>query len=290
MSPPPGARGERIERRLESTSEAAPRRSATPTFSGWSTATRARLRKDSAGAGLLGGEDHERRPGLVPVFEQVEAHRWSWARRRRPRRGSAIEPALGVQRQRAAQRGALLLAVDLEGVGARLGPEHDAAPGPQRRAAGAGAGAAGALLAPGLGAAAGDHCARLGGGGAAPASGLLGAHALVHERTVEARREGVRRRASPSWCARQHGSVQRGLRHRRAPPPPRRAARAPSRARAAGSGGVDRDDLKARLGHALVAHLDRARGCPSRRARESRRHRSSRGRGRCASRGTWGRS
>ena len=43
----------------------------------------------------------------------------------------------------------------------------------------------------GLALAAGDHRAGLGGGGAAPAGGLLGAHALVHERPVEARAEGA---------------------------------------------------------------------------------------------------
>ena len=69
--------------------------------------------------------------------------------------------------------------------------EHGAAAGPHRRAAGARASPAGALLAPRLGATAGDHAAGFGRGRPAPAGGLLGAHALVHERAGEARAEGA---------------------------------------------------------------------------------------------------
>src|SRR5204862_17282 len=92
----------------------------------------------------------------------------------------------GVQRETAAQRRALLLAVDLEGVGARRRPEGDAAAGPDRRAARAGAGTAGALLAPRLRAAARDQAACFGRRRAAPACRLLGAHALMYERAGEA--------------------------------------------------------------------------------------------------------
>ncbi len=62
--------------------------------------------------------------------------------------------------------------------------EHGAAAGPDGRAAGAGAGATGALLAPGLGAAAGDQTTGFGGRRSASARGLLGTHALVHQRFV----------------------------------------------------------------------------------------------------------
>src|SRR5204862_8333191 len=120
---------------------------------------------------------------------------------------------------------AALLAVDLEGVGARLGAEGGAAPRPLRSAHGARAGAAGALLAPGLCAAARDHAARARGRRATPARRLLGAHALVHERLREARPEGLL--VEGDLLARPQ---QRRVRHRFAPPRSRRAAPAPSRA------------------------------------------------------------
>src|SRR5439155_12772791 len=64
--------------------------------------------------------------------------------------------------ERAAERELLHLGVDFLRVVARLRAEHDAAAGPQGRADGTGAGAAGALLAPRLLAAAADFAARLG--------------------------------------------------------------------------------------------------------------------------------
>ena len=175
---------------------------------------------------------HERRARLLPVVEQVVR-----ALRLRRLEGRRVEhrerAALGVQRERAAQRGALLLAVDLEGVGARLGTEDDAAAGPDRGAVGAGAGATGALLAPRLGATAGDLCARLRGGGAASARGLLGAHALVHERPREGRAEGG---LVELHLLRRRRRAQDGrLSHRCAPPRSSRAGPGPSPARAAGS-------------------------------------------------------
>ena len=105
-------------------------------------------------------EHDEHRAARRPVAEQLGG---ALGRRRVERRRveDRERAALGVHRQRAAQRGAALLAVDLEGVAARLRAEDGAAAGPDRRARGAGAGAAGALLAPRLGAAAADLAARL---------------------------------------------------------------------------------------------------------------------------------
>ena len=130
--------------------------------------------------------------------------------------------------------------------------EDDAAAGEDRRAGRAGAGAAGALLAPGLGVAAGDQAARLGRGGAAAACGELGAHRLVQQRPVEAGAEGGLVERDRARAAAEHGSVS----HRCAP----------RRSRCAGPGtaprtnsrfslGAHLDDLEAALGDALVAHL-----------------------------------
>jgi hypothetical protein len=80
-------------------------------------------------------------------------------------------------------------AVDLDRVVARARAEDDAAAGPLRGADRALAGAAGALLAPRLRAAAADHAARAGGVRAPAARGELGDHGLVHERAVERRAE-----------------------------------------------------------------------------------------------------
>src|SRR6185503_16017115 len=129
-----------------------------------------------------------------------------------------------------AQRGAALLAVDLEGVVARRGPEDDAAAGEVRRADRALAGAAGALLAPRLRAAAADVAARLRRGRALPAGVELRADRLVDERAVEARAE--RRVVEVDGLrAAEDGSAS----HRCAPPPRRCAVRGPSRAPSAGS-------------------------------------------------------
>ena len=143
----------------EATSVAAPTMSATPAASAGSTFTRARLRNDLARHVAPRAEQHaarsrrggpSSRPAACLVDGVVER--------------AGVEPehraALGVQRQRAAQRGLAGLAVDLDGVVARAGAEDDAAAGPLRGADRARAGAAGALLAPRLGAAAADHAAR----------------------------------------------------------------------------------------------------------------------------------
>src|SRR5262249_666554 len=131
---------------------------------------------------------------------------------------------LGVDRQRAAQRRAALLAVDLERVVTRRRAEDGAAAGPDRRARRAGAGTAGALLAPGLGRATADLAARLGRRRALAARVELRADRLVDEAAVEARAE--------------DGVVELGLRrlaedlrvsHRCAPRRCRCGARGPSR-------------------------------------------------------------
>src|SRR5438552_5223296 len=104
-------------------------------------------------ARLLLGQDDEERAPVRPVADEL----------RGLLRGGLLEArrvenrdraALGMHGERAAQRGAALLAVDLEGVAARLGTEGGAAAGPDGRARRAGARAAGALLAPRLRAAA----------------------------------------------------------------------------------------------------------------------------------------
>ena len=64
-----------------------------------------------------------------PVAEQLGGLRGSRARRSAPASRTASEPRSACTRQRAAQRGAALLAVDLEGVVARRGAEDDAAAG-----------------------------------------------------------------------------------------------------------------------------------------------------------------
>src|SRR6202034_2779738 len=136
------------------------------------------------GRGLASVGHHQGRLRLGPVFEQVlrvaglgRLERRSVEYRQRS--------ALSVQGEGAAKRCALLLAVDLEGVGAWLRTEHGSATGPKRRAAGAGTSAARALLAPWLGAAAGHHSAGLGGCRAASTRCLLGTHALVHQGPME---------------------------------------------------------------------------------------------------------
>src|ERR1700722_8518491 len=113
----------------------------------------------------------------------------------------------------------------------RLRAEHGAAAGPDRRARRAGTGAAGALLAPRLGATAGDLAPRLGRVRALPASVELGADRLVDERHVEAGLE--RDRVQGGGAAAGLGG---GLRHRFGPPRWSRSGPAPRRGRAAGSG------------------------------------------------------
>src|SRR5918994_913097 len=94
--------------------------------------------------------------------------------------------ALGVHGQRRSQRAPARLAVHLDRVAARLGPERHTAAGALRRRQGAYAGTAGALLAPGLRAGHADLGAGLGRRRAAALCRELGSHRLVHERAVEA--------------------------------------------------------------------------------------------------------
>ena len=93
-------------------------------------------------------------------------------------------PGLGMGGEGDAKRLQPRLAVDLAGVAARMRAEDHAAAGPVRRAGGAGAGAAGALLAPRLRAPARDQAACLRRRGALPARGQLGLDDLVHERVI----------------------------------------------------------------------------------------------------------
>jgi hypothetical protein len=86
--------------------------------------------------------------------------------------------------ERRPQRGAPRLAVDLDVEAARAGWEGDAAARELRRADRALAGAAGALLAPRLRAAAGHESAALRCAGALTVRVQLGAHGLVHERCL----------------------------------------------------------------------------------------------------------
>src|ERR1700746_765084 len=94
-------------------------------------------------------QHYERRTKLAPTVEQLaRLPRLRGAESRRVHKCN--RGALSVQREGAAQSRALLLAVDLEGVGARLGAEGDPTACPDRRTVGAGAGAPGSLLTPGL--------------------------------------------------------------------------------------------------------------------------------------------
>src|SRR5919201_4160459 len=174
-------------------------------------------------ADLLLGQDDEDRAPAEPVGQELRG----LLGRRRVEAGRVQDrdrPALGVDRERAAQRGAALLAVDLERVLARLGAEDDAAAGPDRRARRAGAGAPGALLTPRLRAAAGDQAAGLGGRGALAARVELRAHGLVDERAVEAGAEGDVVEGDLLRAA-----EDGGVSHRCEPPRRRCGARAPSR-------------------------------------------------------------
>src|SRR4051812_28281913 len=145
---------------------------------------------------LLLGQHDEHRAAARPVAEQLRG-----GARRRLAEGRRVEDrerlALGVHGQHATQRGAALLAVDLERVVARRRTEDDAAAGEVRRADRALAGAAGALLAPRLGAAAADLAAGLGRVRALAAGGGLGAHPVVPERPPGIRARTGGRRAPP---------------------------------------------------------------------------------------------
>src|SRR2546430_15304269 len=95
-------------------------------------------------------------------------------------------------RERAAERGAASLAVDLDLEAPRARWEGEAAARELRRADRARAGAAGALLAPRLGAAAGDEAATLRAARAGTARVQLRAHGLVHEVRLHLGAEDVR--------------------------------------------------------------------------------------------------
>src|SRR5204862_3220807 len=136
------------------------------------------------------------------------------------------------------------LAVDLEGVVARLRAEDDAAAGPDRRADRAGAGPAGALLPPRLGAATAHPGAREGGGRTLAARVELGPHGLVHERLVEARAERVGVKLDAGTGLVDPGRVS----HPCAPPRCRRGGRGPTPARAAGCPGQSPRRPRARAG------------------------------------------
>ena len=135
----------------ETTSEAAPITSATPI-----APTSATLDpRDVAEALQRRRPPRPRgRPGSGawrPISPAPRPRPWSRASRRRPASSTATLLALGVDRERRAHRLAARLAVDLDHVVARLGAEGDAAAEAVRDAERADAGAAGALLAPGLG-------------------------------------------------------------------------------------------------------------------------------------------
>ena len=122
-------------------------------------------------------------------------------------------PCLRVSSERAAKRGAAGLAVDLDLEAAHRRREGDAAARPVRGARRAGAGAAGALLAPRLRAAAGDEPAALGAARAGALGVQLGAHGLVHEMRLHVGAEHRRRRARPASrpCRRRPGAGPCGL-------------------------------------------------------------------------------
>src|SRR5262249_59325740 len=109
-----------------------------------------------------------------------ELHRLTCRRLRETGAVEDAERAVGrVIREDRAERGAARLAVHLDLECPRGRRKRDAAAGPVRRPARARAGAAGALLAPGLRASAGDQPAAIPRAGTAPARAQLCSHALV---------------------------------------------------------------------------------------------------------------
>ena len=168
----------------EATRRAAPITSATPTSSARSTFTPLDVAEAQRGV-LLALDQHDQRAAAVAEARQRLGGLLGG------RRGEGLgvdggqRAAVGVHRQRGAQRAAALLAVDLDGVAARLGAEGDAAARALGRGQRADAGTAGALLAPGLGAGHGDLAAGHGGVGALAAGVQLGHHGAVHQRLVE---------------------------------------------------------------------------------------------------------
>src|SRR5215208_956687 len=162
-------------------------------------------------ADLLGIEHQKNRPSSPPLLERLGG-----LLRRRLREGRAVQdgdaPARGVDRERGAKRASPGLAVDLDGVVPRLWAEGDAAASAVRHAERAGACAAGALLAPGLGGGHRDLPASERGGSATAAGGHVGARRLVHERLVELLAEHVGRKVRLGLLA-QHRGLGRSRGH-----------------------------------------------------------------------------
>src|SRR4051794_12677687 len=178
---------------------------------------------------LLLREHDEHRAAAAPVAEQLRGlARRGLVEARRVEDRQRV--ALGVHREHAAQRGAALLAVDLDRVVARGRAEDDAAAREVRRTDRALARAAGALLAPRLRATTAHVAARLRRRGALAARVELRADRLVHERAVEARAE---RRVVEVDALRAAEDLRAS--HRYAPPRRRCAARARSRGPSRGS-------------------------------------------------------
>ena len=173
-------------------------------------------------AGLLGGEDDQGR-ALGAPFGQRRGGLLGRGRLegRGVEDGDAV--ALGVDREGRAHRPAAGFAVDLDRVVARLRAEGDAAAVAAGDAERADAGAAGALLAPGLGGREGDLAAGQGRGGAAAARGQVGAGGLVDQRLVEGLGEELFGQVGFGRLA-EHG----GFRHRSSPRRSRCASREPS--------------------------------------------------------------
>ena len=193
--------------------------------------------------------------------------------------------AVGVHAERRAQRAAARLAVDLDRVAARRGAEGDAAAVAVAGADRAGAGAAGALLAPRPSRRSsrprrGSASTRCRGGARAARRARPRRRAPV-ERLAEDRLGEVDLarscRCSGAWSL--AISASRPTSTTRALGPGHGAAQ-----RSAGSGRRHVDDLEAALGHALVAHLARA-AVPLNTREGVARRRSSPARARCASRG-----
>ena len=170
----------------ETISERWPITSATPAAEACSTVTSGMLRKLFADRALLGVRATSSIGRAPPHLASASAAAWSTARSRRRAVEDRDRPAVGVNRERRAERLAAGLAVDLDRVAARLRAERDAAAPPVGNAERADARAPGALLAPGLGGRHRDLAAPERGGGAAPAGVRLGAGGVVDERLVEA--------------------------------------------------------------------------------------------------------
>ena len=206
-------------------------------------------------AGLLVvGQQHQQAalgPEVAEQLDRLLGGGLARTPRRPPPRSSAVP---GMLAERRPQRAPARLAVHLHGVGARRGTEGDPAAGPMRRADRPGAGTAGALLAPWLGATTRHLAARARRGGAATARELLRAHGLVDDGLMERLVEDRVRQVELALRAEPRGG---GLTHCA---PPRVAPSGPGIGAAHDQQvalGVHVDDLEAALRDALVAHLPR---------------------------------